>query len=291
MMISDVRSRRLNRSHANGVKLKAAHTQDLLCELLPVCSPGDREPQLDLVVGQVSPSHAFRLILPSPLTPPRLLRAQALACLAGPIAVGAITVTDACAALVPGAIHVSADVTISVLGTMLSFPVEGQHPLGEQEHISGLDGLSAAAAARNGTVGALAQYQHDDLSAAFGQQWLSLSNLYVEAGFYSETAASAWERTTRTTFYLQAEGAASMHCPALGEASTLTAGARLHVGYDSRVALTWSVAPVDWPPMDAFGRLALCVIGDAAGVSAELLRAINGVAGEEVWRPAASAPD
>ena len=55
--------------------------------------------------------------------------------------------------------------------------------------------------------------------------------------------------------------------------------ARLHVGYDSRVALTWSVAPVDWPPMDAFGRLALCVIGDAAGVSAELLRAINGVAG------------
>ena len=80
-----------------------------------------------------------------------------------------------------------------------------------------------------------------------------------------------------------------MHCPALGEASTLTAGARLHVGYDSRVALTWSVAPVDWPPMDAFGRLALCVIGDAAGVSAELLRAINGLAGEEVWRPAASA--
>ena len=101
----------------------------------------------------------------------------------------------------------------------------------------------------------------------------------------------AWERTTRTTFYLQAEGAASMHCPALGEASTLTAGARLHVGYDSRVALTWSVAPVDWPPMDAFGRLALCVIGDAAGVSAELLRAINGVAGEEVWRHAASAPE
>jgi len=230
---------------------------DLLCESLPVCSPGDREPQLDLGVG------------------------QALACLAGPIAVGAITVTDACAALVPGAIHVSADVTISVLGTMLSFPVEGQHPLGEQEHISGLNGLSAAAAARNGTVGALAQYQHDDLSAAFGQQWLSLSNLYVEAGFYSEVVTGAWERTTRTTFYLQAEGAASMHCPALGEASTLTAGARLHVGYDSRTALTWSVAPVDWPPMDAFGRLALCVIGDAAGVSAELLRAINGVAGEE----------
>ena len=73
----------------------------------------------------------------------------------------------------------------------------------------------------------------------------------------------AWERTTRTTFYLQAEGAASMHCPALGEASTLTAGARLHVGYDSRVALTWSVAPVDWPPMDAFGRLALCAFVSA----------------------------
>ena len=67
MMVSEVRSRRINRSHANGVKLKAAHTQDLLCELLPVCSPGDREPQLDLVVGQVSPSHAFRLIPPSPL--------------------------------------------------------------------------------------------------------------------------------------------------------------------------------------------------------------------------------
>ena len=93
---------------------------------------------------------------------------------------GAITVTDACAALIPDAIHVSADVTISVLGTMLSFPVEGQHPLGEQEHISGLDGLSAFAAVRNGTVGALARYEHDDIREAFGLQWLSLSNLQLE---------------------------------------------------------------------------------------------------------------
>ena len=75
----------------------------------------------------------------------------------------------------------------------------------------------------------------------------------------------AWERTTRTTFYLQAEGAASMHCPALGEASTLTAGARLHVGYDSRTAL------VGWPALEAFGRLGLCLISEAVGVDPELI--------------------
>ena len=93
----------------------------------------------------------------------------------------------------------------------------------------------------------------------------------------------AWERTTRTTFYLQAEEAASMHCPALGEASTLTAGARLHVGYDSRTALTWSVAPVGWPALEAFGRLGLCLISEAVGVDPELIRALNGVRAEEEY--------
>jgi len=170
-----------------------------------------------------------------------------------------------------------------VLGTTLRFPVEGQHPIGSdlQDRISGLDGLSAFAAVHNGTVGALVRYEHDDIREAFGLQWLSLNNLWLEAGFYSEAVTGAWERTTRTSFYLQAEGAASMHCPVLGDASTLTAGARLHVGYDSRTALTWSVAPVGWPALEAFGRLGLCLISEAVGVDPELIRALNGVRAEE----------
>ena len=128
----------------------------MLCESLPVCTLGDLEEDLE--------------------------SGQAIACLAGPIVLDAVTLTDACALLVPGAINVSAQVAVSVLGTTMRFPVEGQHPIGSdlQDRISGLDGLSAFAAVRNGTVGALARYEHDDIREAFGLQWLSLSNLQLE---------------------------------------------------------------------------------------------------------------
>ena len=74
----------------------------MLCESLPVCTLGDLEEDLE--------------------------SGQAIACLAGPIVLDAVTLTDACALLVPGAINVSAQVAVSVLGTTCAFPWRDSTP-------------------------------------------------------------------------------------------------------------------------------------------------------------------